>query len=118
MAQKQQSGDRWQAKAKISEENETNEVEICKHTGSILRPSQPFPLWVALDTDDVEAVSLLQSKVCLTASAVHTSFPLVDGLQRAYQLTNHWIDYYIYLCSGFNRTRYLSLFVLEPNLKQ
>lgn len=59
-----------------------------KLTGSILRASQPFPLRVALDTDDVQAFSLLQSKVGLTAFAVHTSFHLVNSLQGADQLTS------------------------------
>lgn len=75
-----------QEEAKISEENETN--EICELTGSILRPSQPFSLWVALHMDDVQAFSLLQSEVGLIASAIHTSLHLVDGLQGANQLTH------------------------------
>lgn len=79
------TGERWQAEAKISEENETNERR--ELTGSILRPSQPFSLRVALDTDDVQAFSLLQSEVGLTAFAIHRSFQLVDGLQGANQLT-------------------------------
>ncbi len=64
-----------------------NENE-CEFTGTILRSSQPFSLWVALDTDDVQTVSLLQSKVGLTASVVHTSLNLVNGLQGANQLAH------------------------------
>lgn len=57
-------------------------------TGSILRASQPLPLRVALDADDVQTFALLQSQVGLTASAVHASLHLVDGLQGSDQLTH------------------------------
>lgn len=103
---KQKTEWRWQEEAKISEENETN--EICELTGSILRPSQPFSLRVALHTDDVQAFSLLQSEVGLIASEIRTSLHLVDGLQGADQLTHgreKQIDYYIYLSLCFNRRR-------------
>lgn len=60
--------------------------ELYELTGSVLRPSQPFSLWIALDTDDVQRFSLLQSKVSLTAFAIHTGLPLVDDFQGANQL--------------------------------
>lgn len=75
---------RWMGR----EDNENNDGYMCELTGSILRPSQPFPLWVALNTDDVHAFSLLQSKVGFTAFAIHTSLPLMDDLQGPDQLTH------------------------------
>lgn len=57
-------------------------------TGSFQIPSQPFSLWVALDTDDIQVLSLLQGKVGLTAPVVQASLHLVDGLQGSRQLTH------------------------------
>lgn len=62
--------------------------ELCGLTGSVLCSTQPLPLRVALHADDVQAVSLLQSEVGLTASAVRTSLRLVDGFQGPHQLTH------------------------------
>lgn len=63
---------------------------IMKHqlTGSVLCPAQPLPLWVALNTDDVHPVSLLQWQLCLTASVVHTSLDLVDRCKGANELAH------------------------------
>lgn len=55
-------------------------------TGSVLVPSQPFPLWVALDPDDVQVLSLLQSEVGLAAPVVQASLDAVEGLQGSDQL--------------------------------
>lgn len=55
-------------------------------TGSVLIPSQPSSLWVALDPDDVQVLSLLQSEVGLAAPVVQASLDAVDGLQGSDQL--------------------------------
>lgn len=55
-------------------------------TGSVLIPSQPSSLWVALDPDDVQVLSLLQSQVGLAAPVVQASLDAVEGLQGPDQL--------------------------------
>lgn len=97
----------------MTNQGKYNEEGICKLTGSILRPSQPFPLWVSLNTNDIKAVSLLKSKVCFTASAVHTCLPLVNCLQRAYQLIYAVVQKRIYANThkGRKLNRLLQLFL-------
>lgn len=83
----------WKEETKIGSVDLSLNSQICVRigpelTGSFLIPSQPSSLWVALDTDDVQVLSLLQGKVGLTASVVQVSPHLVDGLQGSKQLTH------------------------------
>lgn len=55
-------------------------------TGSFLIPSQPSSLWVALDPDDVQVLSLLQSEVGLAAPVVQADLDAVEDLQGSDQL--------------------------------
>lgn len=83
----------WEKETKVGLADLSLDSQICNRigpelTGSFLIPCQPSSLWVALDTDNVQVLSLLQGKVGLTAPVVQASLPLVDGLQGSKQLTH------------------------------
>lgn len=83
----------WEKETNVGLADLSLDSQICNRigpelTGSFLIPCQPSSLWVALDTDNVQVLSLLQGKVGLTAPVVQVSLPLVDGLQGSKQLAH------------------------------